>query len=187
MLRLDPEDFEPIHAGDQLITEDMEFVSDRRLSELFQNNDTRKYIAPTGMFQVHTIPFKPIESNIPFIRGLPDSTRIYSDLKHANSRCVGLLSCSSRFTMPEGGTLTNVVRLNVFGDDPSSFRKHLIRHLMDITEISEDIFVLDITLPNEYKLDEIGKVLKDYGVEVEEWRINTASSSRVHLMEWGKF
>ena len=89
--------------------------------------------------------------------------------------------------MPEGDTLTNVVRLNVFGDDPSSFRKHLIQHLMDITEISEDIFVLDITLPNEFKLDEIGKVLKDYGVEVEEWRINTASSSRVHLMEWGNF
>ena len=42
MLRLDPKDFEPIHADDQLITEDLEVVSDRRLSELFQNIDIRK-------------------------------------------------------------------------------------------------------------------------------------------------
>ena len=77
----------------------------------------------------------------------------------------------------------NVVRLNVFGDDPSSFQKHLIRHLIDMTNFSEDIFAMYITLPGGLKLDEIGNVLKDYDVEVEEWRINTTIYSRVHVVE----
>ena len=181
---MDPQDFEPIHAGDQLIIADLDGVSDKRLSELFQNSGIRDYIAPKGILMVHSVPLKPIESNIPFIRGLEGSTHIYSDLKQNDSECHGLLSCSSKYAMPEGGSVGNVFKLDIFGDDPSSLRKHFMRHLTDMTKISEDKFALNITLPEGFDLDEIGQILKTYNIEIEEWRLTTSTSSRVHLVEW---
>ena len=183
-MRLDPKAFEPFHTGDKLATADLHYISDKRLSELFQNGYIRDYIAPTGVFMVHSVPLKPIDSNIPFIRGVENSTCIYSDLKQTNNECHGLLSCSSTYTMPEGRGVGNIMKLDVFGDDPSSLRKHFIRHLVDMTKTAEDVFALNITLPEGFKLDEIGHILKDYGVEIEEWRLSTATSSRVRLLVW---
>ena len=186
-MRLNTQDFEQISAGDQLITAELECVSDKRLSEFFQNSCIRSYIAPTGIIMVHSAPLKAIESNIPYVRGLEASTRIYSDLHLTNTECHGLMTCSSKYTMPEGGDVGNVIKLDVFGDDPSSLRKHFIRHLEDITTYSDAIFALNITLPEGFKLDGIGPILKDYNVEIDEWRLNASTCSRVRLVEWRKY
>ena len=184
-MRLDPNNFEPIHSGDKLTTADLEYISDRKLSELFNNGYIRDYIAPGGLFMVHSVPMKPIESNIPFARGFKESTCIYSDLKQTNYKCKGLLSCSSTYSVPKDGEgVGNVMKLDIFGNDQSSLRKHFIRHLMDIKKIAKDIFALNITLPNGFKLEEIGHVLRDYGVEADEWRLNSSTCSKVRLLDW---
>ena len=185
-VRLSPRDVKHIHTGDNLTTADLELISDKRLSELFQNGYPRDYIAPTGVLMIHSVPLKPIDNNIPFMRGLENSTSFYSDLKQTNNECHGLLSCSSTYTMPGGAGVGNVMKLDVFGEDPSSLRKHFIRHLMEMTKPTEDIFALNITLPEGFKLDEIGHILEDYSVEVEDWRLNASTCSMVRLLEWNE-
>ena len=183
-LKLNRRDFERIQADDKLVTVNLEVISDTRLAEFFQNACIREYIAPAGVLMVHSVPLKPIENNIPFVRGLEDSTVIYSDLTLTGSEYRGLLSCSSRYTTPLRGRVNYVFKLDVFGDDPSSFRRHFIRHLEDMTKYADDTFALNITLPEGFKMNEIGCVLNDYKVEIDEWRLNKATCSKVRLLQF---
>ena len=185
-MKLNTRDVERIQAQDKLLTVNLEAVTDARLVEFFHDACIRDYIAPTGILMVHSTPLKPIESNIPFVRGLEDSTIIYSDLTLIGSECRGLLSCSSRYTTPHRGKVNYVFKLDVFGDDPSSFGKHFIRHLQDMTKYADETFALNITLPKGFKLDGIGHVLNDYKVEIDEWRLNKATCSKVRLLGWAQ-
>ena len=145
----------------------------------------RNYIAPRGVLSLRRLPLKPRDSNIPVLRGLDGSTQIYSDVELNKSGWHGLLSFSVKYATQKGARTSYYIYLDILGDDLSSLRKHLIRHLIDLTNSLKDEFALRITLPNGLGFDEIGEVFKEYNVEIEEeWRLDTSTCFRSHLMHW---
>ena len=178
--------FDVIHDTDRILTTDLESVSDKRLSELFQDCSMRKYIAPSGILNLQMNPLKPLDSNIPVLRGLEGSTQIYSDVEINKNELHGLLSVSTKYATRKGESASYVIYLDILGDDPSSLRKHFMRHLMDMTKSSKDAFALNITLPDGIEFEEIGRIFTEYNVEIDESRLATSACSRFHLIDWWK-
>ena len=111
-------------------------ISDPQLKDILNDTTTRDYIAPKGIFFVNMLPLKPLDANISCIRGIEGSTEIYSDVKCGTNDVKGLLSCRTTFPAPRGSISSKICFIDIFGDDPSSLRKHLTRHLIDISSTS---------------------------------------------------
>ena len=107
------------------------------------------------------VPFKPTEANISCLRGIDESTKLYSDVKPNLNGCSGLLSCCTKFAAPRSSIVSEVYFIDIFGDDPSSLRKHFMRHLIDISRTSANMFGLNITLPEDVHLHYLSQCLTD--------------------------
>ena len=135
------------------------------------------------------LPLKPMDANISCIRGIEGSTEIYSDVKCGTKDVKGLLSCRTTFPAPRGSISSQVCFIDIFGDDPSSLRKHLTRHLIDVASTSACMIGLNVIIPEYFSTSSIQEILKVVNVKdeglvhsanhvihvVESWRRNDCS------------
>ena len=170
-------------TDDLSVTPDLETVSDQHLIGLFNDSRIRDYIAPEGTLLVNWVPLKPLEHNIPYIRGTEGSAKIYSDLKLNESDHSGLLSFGTQYRAPLGSNFSIVLVLDLHGNDTLSIRKHLIRHLADIMDSSDNKFAVYVTIPPGMDFSEINETLKQYYVQLES---DTNKPVCLHLLEWWK-
>lgn len=157
-------------------------VSDPDLSELFKDSRIVDYIAPTGLLMVHVVPLKPVVENITCIRGLENSTVIYSDINFESGEYGGLLSCCTKFNTPSSSKYGHAYYVDMFGTDASRVKKHIVRHFMDIEKLSGAMFY--VSLPDGVDFGEVTKVLTEYNIEFDGSQFTKSACPRVHLYEW---
>ena len=157
-------------------------MSDGQLADILTQSKTRDYIAPKGNLLINMVPLKPKEANISCMRGIQGSTKIYSDIKTDTNDLSGLLSCCTMFGAPRDSIVAKVYFIDVFGDDPSSLRKHFTRHLVDIASNSKGMIGLNVILPECLPTSMIRQALTDANLRDD----GSLSSSPVliHLLEF---
>ena len=158
----------------------IETVSDKALSTIFNNRMTRDYVTPKGVMLVHWTPLKPLAENIPTIRGLEDSTNIYSDLKPGPDGCTGLLTCCTKYKAARESKLDYIFCLDILGTDLSSLKMHLITHLNDMKKTTEKLIGLKIVVPEGIEWKDVDQGFTELGVEMAKG----AEFFKVHMHEW---
>ena len=177
-LTVSPRKLDLRHENDD--SDGLESVSDEILSVLFNDQKTRDYIAPKGIMLLHWTPLKPLEDNIPTIRGLGGSTTIYSDINVVRGWCTGLLSCCTKYRAASESKMDYKFCVDIFGTDSSSLRKHMVKHFEDLRRSTENRTGLKIVLSDGKDWSEVIQIFTEGGVVMAK----EAEFLNVHLHEW---
>ena len=110
---------------------------------------------------VDGVPYRMISANIQAMREPKAFTTIYSNIKHSDGVCAGLLSFGLVCPIPKP---EYKYVIDLFGTDHSSLRTHIMRHLLRLKEKTKGVTALLVFVPKEFDILYLDAVLERFGV-----------------------
>lgn len=138
---------------------DLTLVDDDLLSEYIAATETSAYLFPDDRIIVEFIPFKPVLSNVPLLRGPEGFTEVFSDVRTEESQWKGLLSFG---TMYKIRAVSYKYAIDIYGSDIKSFERHVQRHMLRMHENAEGTIAIALYLDDCFPSEMVDTVLQRY-------------------------
>ena len=146
----------------EIITSDLDEVSDAELSRLFQSSEISRYLSLQGRLVVNIVPFKFKPSNISIIRSPEGFTNVYSDIRRDGRGCAGLLSIGTHFKVKNP---KYKYVLDIFGTDTCSLGKHLVKHFTILRDEIKEATALLIYVQKEFDFSKLSTICERFGLQ----------------------
>ena len=148
----------------------LETVSEEQLSQYFKSKLVKKYLCPEGRMVVDWVPLKPIDANIPYMKGPVGYTTVFSDIRTEYGQCIGLLSFGTVFEVRKHPFQCN---LDIFGNDTRTLTQHIIRRLQVMRSKVKGVVAILVLVQEDFDMAKLDSVFEKFGVKRTIWYDST--------------
>ena len=141
---------------------DLENISDTALETLITSEETKQYLFPSERVVVDTVPYQPIKTNVPILRGPNGSTIVFSDVRNASGAYTGLLSFGTLYRVKQPSFQYTV---ELYGKDETSLGNHIMSHLKNLIEQVDGETYMVFYLEKHIQIENVDKALEGCGIK----------------------
>ena len=135
-------------------------VTDDVLTTYINSEALSKYLFPHERVIVDFVPFRLMDSNIPFMSESSEFLEVFSDIRTEDGAYKGLLSFGSLYKVK---TVPYRYALDVYGTDSNSLKSHTDKHLMRMKRKASVTTTLVVILDKTFKQETVEETLKQLG------------------------
>lgn len=146
--------------SDEDTTKGLAAASADVLTTYIHSEALSKYLFPHGRVIVDFVPFRLIDSNVPFMTEPSKFLEVFSDVRTEADAYKGLLSFGSIYKVK---AVPYKYSLDIYGTDCNSLKVHLVKHLMRMKQKATGTTAFVVTLNETFRSEIVEEILKQLG------------------------